>query len=151
MFIPLVAAAANIKAGENPAYTTEDFYTFYPQFMDLVPDAVVQSFLELAHNCVRYSRYQGMWKLCIGLFAAHLCATWLQSTCDPGSAAKDVIAACQAAGVVTSESADGVSYSMDFGSLSNDLAGWAQFKLTAFGVQFASFAKLLGKGGMYVW
>ena len=52
--------------------------------------------------------------------------------------------------MVTSESADGVSYSRD-GSALNDLNGWAAFKMTTFGVQFATMAKLVGRGGMYVW
>ena len=151
MYHPLVAAAANIKDGDNPSYTAADFFKFYPQFTNLVPKVVIDSYLELAHSCVKEARYKGMWKLCIGLFLAHMLTLWLQSSKEAGTPADEVVAACQAAGVVTSESADGVSYSMDFGSVANDLQGWAQFKLTTFGVQFASTARLLGKGGMYVW
>ena len=67
-----------------------------------------------------------------------------------GTDASQVLASASSAGMVTSESADGVSYSRD-GSALNDLNGWAAFKMTTFGVQFATMAKLVGRGGMYVW
>ena len=76
---------------------------------------------------------------------------YLQTAADPSAPAADVLSVAQAAGVVTSESADGVSYSMDTSALSQDLAGWAAFRLTAFGAQFATLARFAGKGGMHVW
>jgi hypothetical protein len=151
-YIPLIAQAANVRDGDNPSYTAADFLKYYPQFTDLVPDVVLASFVELAHACVKKARYKTHWWLCFGLFVAHLATLWLQCTPDGDNpSAQAVMAACEAHGVVTSESADGVSYSTDFGSLAGDLSGWAAFKATAFGVQFATTAKMLGKGGMYVW
>lgn len=123
----------------------------YPQFEGLVPEVVEASFLELANNCVSQDRYGKMWNVAIGLFAAHFITLWLQSSKEAGTPADDVMAAAQAQGVVTSESADGLSYSMDTSMISQDIAGWAAFKLTTFGVQFASIGKLVGKGGMYIW
>ena len=151
MYHPLTAQASNIKTQENPLYTLDDFLTFYPQFAGLLPDVVLNSFLELGQACVSKQRFGKMWQLSIGLFIAHFCTLYLQNTAEPGTEAVDVLNAAQAAGVVTSENADGVSYSMDTSMLSQDLAGWAAFKLTTFGVQFATFAKLVGKGGVYVW
>lgn len=151
MYHPLTAQASNIKMQENPLYTLDDFLTFYPQFAGLLPDVVLNSFLELGQACVSKQRFGKMWQLAIGLFLAHFCTLYLQNAAEPGTEAADVLNAAQAAGVVTSESADGVSYSMDTSMLSQDLAGWAAFKLTAFGSQFATIAKLVGKGGMYVW
>lgn len=112
---------------------------------------MLESFLQLGQDCVSKQRYGKMWQHCIGLFVAHMCTLYMQSAADAESPAADVLAAAQAAGVVTSESADGVSYSMDTSALSQDLAGWAAFRLTAFGVQFATLARFAGKGGMYVW
>lgn len=151
MYHPLTAQAGNIKIRENPLYTLDDFLTFYPQFAGLLPDVVLNNFLELGQACVSKQRFGKMWQLAIGLFIAHFCTLYLQNVAEPGTEAADVLNAAQAAGVVTSESADGVSYSMDTSMLSQDLAGWAAFKLTAFGSQFATIAKLVGKGGMYVW
>lgn len=151
MFIGLVAQASNIKMRENPPYTKEDFFAFYPQFAEPLPEAVLDSFVELGHACVSEQRYGKMWRMAVGLFIAHMCTLYMQSAADPGAPAADVLAAARAAGVVTSESADGVSYSMDMSALSQDLAGWAAFRLTAYGVQFSSIARLVGKGGIYVW
>lgn len=150
MLLSLRAQAANIKIGENPSYSKEDFLSFYPQFLNTIPAVVLTSFIDLASACIKDQRYGKMWKLCMGLFVAHLCTLYLQTAQDAGSSAADVLSKCAAAGVITSESADGVSYSQDLSAL-GDLNGWAAFKLTAFGVQFATYARLLGKGGIYVW
>ena len=151
MYHPIVAQAANIKTSENPVYPREDFLAFYPQFTDKLPDVVLDSFLKLGRECVSKQRYGSMWQHCIGLFVAHMCTLYLQTATDPESPAAEVLAAAQASGVVASESADGVSYSMDTSALSQDLAGWAAFKLTAFGVQVATLARFAGKGGMLIW
>ena len=151
MLIGIAAQASNIKRPNDTKYTKDDFLAFYPQFTDNIPEIVLDSFLELANECVSQDRYGKMWKHAIGLFAAHMCALWLQSATKAGTPADEVLAAFKTAGIVTSESADGVSYNMDLSLLSSDLNGWAAFKLTAYGVQFASVAKLMGKGGMYVW
>ena len=128
MYHPLIAQASNIKTQENPSYTKEDFLAFYPQFAEPLPEIVLDSFVELGQACVSEQRYGKMWQHCIGLFVAHMCTLYMQSAADPGAPAADILAAAQAAGVVTSESADGVSYSMDTSALSQDLAGWAAFR-----------------------
>lgn len=151
MYQPLIAQASNIKTQANPVYALSDFLTFYPQFKGLLADVVLQSYIDLGQACVSKQRFGKMWQLAIGLFIAHFCTLYLQSMSGAGSEVADVLSAAQTAGVVTSESADGVSYSMDTSASSNDLAGWAAFKLTTFGVQFATIAKLVGKGGVYVW
>lgn len=151
MYLPLVAEAANIRDGDNSAYTSTDFFVMYPQFESVVPEKVIKSFIDLAHTCVKETRFKGMWYVAMGYFIAHFCTMWLESTADAGSSAATVINAANIRGVITSESADGLSYSKDISAITQDLAGWAQFKLTTYGSQFASIAKLLGKGGMYVW
>ena len=75
---------------------------------------------------------------------------WLQGSVPDNSTADDIVAAGSSIGTVTSESADGVSYSLDTSAV-QDLAGWADFKLTRYGVLYASIAKRLVKGGMYIW
>ena len=151
MIIPLRAQAANIKTEENPIYTQEEFLNFYPQFASVVPYFVLKQYINLGRACVSKRRYGEMWQFCIGLFVAHFCALYLQSNAEVGTPADEVMQKCAAAGIVTSESADGVSYSMDTSMLSQDLAGWAAFKLTTYGAQFATMARLVGKGGMLVW
>lgn len=147
-----ITPASNIKYGSNPPYKLVDFYNFYPQFADKVPEIVAQSFLDYANCCLQYRRYHGQWKICMSLFIAHFLTLYLETLAGgENSSADDVISSAQAHGIITSESAGSVSYSQDTGTITNDLDGWAQWKLTSYGIQFASIAKLLGKGGMLIW
>lgn len=148
--IGIVSQASNIKKEEHPEYTKETFLLLYPQFRGVLPDAALDMYVDLGLSCVNYRRFNRMWKAAIGLFIAHFCTLYLQSMQPEGTEASQVLASASSAGMVTSESADGVSYSRD-GSALNDLNGWAAFKMTTFGVQFATMAKLVGRGGMYVW
>lgn len=148
--IEIVSQASNIKKEEHPEYTKETFLLLYPQFRGVLPDAALDMYVDLGLSCVNYRRFNRMWKAAIGLFIAHFCTLYLQSMQPEGTDASQVLASASSAGMVTSESADGVSYSRD-GSALNDLNGWAAFKMTTFGVQFATMAKLVGRGGMYVW
>lgn len=148
--IGIVSQASNIKKEEHPEYTKETFLLLYPQFRGVLPDAALDMYVDLGLSCVNYKRFNRMWKAAIGLFIAHFCTLYLQSMEPEGTDASQVLASASSAGMVTSESADGVSYSRD-GSALNDLNGWAAFKMTTFGVQFATMAKLVGRGGMYVW
>lgn len=148
----VITSASNIRYGDNPAYTLDNFYEFYPQFRNMVPDIVANSFLELANNSLQYRRYFGQWKFCMGLFIAHFLTLYLETMSDNDTpSADEVISSAAVRGIVTSESVSGVSYSQDVSTITNDLDGWAQWKLTKYGVQFASIAKLMGKGGMLVW
>ena len=148
--IGIVSQASNIKKEEHPEYTKETFLLLYPQFRGVLPDAALDMYVDLGLSCVNYRRFNRMWKAAIGLFIAHFCTLYLQSMQPEGTDASQVLASASSAGMVTSESADGVSYSRD-GSALNDLNGWAAFKMTTYGVQFATMAKLVGRGGMYVW
>ena len=152
MFINgILAQASNVKPESSSSYTVDDFQTLYPQFKGLIPDAAISQYVVMANACVNQHRYGAMWHTAIGLVTAHVCALHLQAKKDAGSDASSVLAAATNAGLLSGESADGVSYSREIGSITNDLSGWAGFKLTAYGVQFATLAKMAGKGGMYVW
>lgn len=146
-----ITTAANIKDGINPAYDIAAFLLTYPQFTDVVPTVVLQNFIDLANACVKQARYKTAWIICMGFFVAHFATLYLQSAKVAGTAAVEVLAAAEARGIITGETVDGVSYTTDVSAINNDLNGWAQWKLTQFGVQFASFARIYGKGGMYVW
>jgi hypothetical protein len=155
----IAASASNVRDGDNPAYTLSDFYAVYPAFAPrgtapdvtyLVPEAVSQMYLDLAHACIKEARWKTYWKMAMGLFVAHFVTLYLQSVTDAESSAVQVIAVGQAKGLTTSESAGDVSYSQDINTIAQDLDGWAAWKLTAFGQQLATFGKLVGKGGMYI-
>ncbi|SFE43590.1 Protein of unknown function [Paenibacillus algorifonticola] len=147
----LIAEAANVKIGTNPPYTLADFKGIYPQFDGIVPDPVIQMYIDLANACILQVRWKSAWKIAIGWFVAHFLTLYLQGAADPGSDAGQVMAVGQAKGLNTSEAVGDVSVSMDYGSIGQDLDGWAAWKLTIYGQQLATMGKLYGKGGMYVY
>jgi len=116
-----------------------------------VPIEVLEMYVEFAHACVNIARYRSAWKLCMGLFIAHFLTLYMQTFVDPENASPQaVVAAGQTKGLMSSKSVDQVSASYDFSHVMQDLDGWAAWKLTAFGVQFATLAKAYGMGGMRV-
>ena len=152
----LTAVASNIISGTNPSYTVEDFTSMYPQFGPdtndnyLVDPVILQIYIDLANACVIQARYKSSWQLCMGLFIAHWVTLWLQGTTQPGSSAAKVIALGEAKGLRTAKSVGDISTSIDYNAVAQDLNGWAAWKLTNYGQQFATIAKMVGKGGMYV-
>jgi len=152
----LKAVASNIINGTNPSYAISDFVTTYPQFgpdVDdnyLVPVIVLQMYIDLADATVKQARYRSAWMVCMGFFVAHFVTIYLQSTSSPGSSAAQVIDAGKAQGLTTSESVDGVSVSTDYSVIAQSLGNWAAWNLTSYGQQFATIARMVGKGGMMV-
>lgn len=149
----VVANAANIKEGINPPYTIKDFYDVYPQFenLELLGPEIVEMYIGLANAYLNIDRYKSVWKIAMCLFIAHFCTLFLQSTTPVGSSAKEVIAAGQSKGLISSKSVGDVSVSYDYSMIAQGLENWAGWTLTAYGVQLASLAKIAGKGGMYVY
>ena len=156
VLLALRAQASNIKQPNNHTYTAEQFLAVYPQFATIIdgapviPQAVMDMFLELTNEVVSEARFGKMWEYCCGLYLAHMLTLWMQGAVPEGSDLADIVAEGSSIGTVTSESADGVSYSLDTSAV-QDLSGWADFKMTRFGVLYASIAKRLARGGMYVW
>ena len=155
--IGIITNASNLRTGDNPSYTLEDYLSMYPQFESdsggvyLVPTVILQMYIDLANASIQEARYHGAWVLCMGFFVAHFATLYLQGTASPGSSAGQVLEAGRAQGLATSESVDGVSVSTDYNAIANDLNGWAAWKLTIYGQQLATIGKLMGKGGMMVW
>lgn len=147
----LTAAAGNVRQQTNPEYTVDMFLRMYPQFLYSLQRSIVETYVKLAWECVDSKRYGAIWEHAVGLLAAHYCTLHLQSSAEAEAGKEGVLDAARTPGVITSESADGVSYSMETSMLSADLQGWAAYKLTTYGVQFATIARLKGKGGMYIW
>ena len=143
--------ASNVRAGSNSAYTLVTFHAMYPQFgVSVISDSIVQLYINLADDCIKASRWRGAWEIAMGLFVAHFCYLYLRSSALSGAGKDAIIAAGQTQGIITSESVDGVSYSMDVASVMSDLEGFAMWKTSDFGLQLASMAKMYGKGGMMV-
>lgn len=153
----IVGDASNIRVGGNPPFLYSDFIAQYPQFgpdgegKTIVPQPIVQMFIDLANASVKEARWNAYWMVAMGWFVAHFLTLYLQGISDPTGGAAAAIAAGQAKGLNTSEAVGDVSVSMDYNSIAQDLDGWAAWKLTIYGQQLATIGRLVSKGGMYVY
>lgn len=156
-----ITDAANIRFGTNDEYTISDFITVYPQFgsytgeagsevwSGVIPEVVLQMYINLASACLAQERWCDMWEVGMSLFIAHFATLYLQSTVAAGSTAAQVAAAGTAKGFLASKAVGDVSGS--YQSIVQDINGWAAWKLTSFGQQLLTMARLVGMGGMVVW
>lgn len=149
-----IAMASNIRDGQNPDYTVEDFRKVMPGFSEeVISNEQLQHFVDMAQSVVKEARWHSLWREGMRLYIAHFATLYLATPQDAPS--RDaLVGAGQMKGAATSKSVDGVSVSYDTSqasSASNDLTGWGAFKLTTYGMQFATLAKAVVKGGMYVW
>lgn len=145
-----LAAASNLLIGQNPPYTLDDFKEQYPQFVDIVPDVFLNMYVGLAWHSLQKVRWHEAWEIAMGWFVAHFATLYLESLVPEGASAQRVLAAGKAKGLATSKSVDSVSVSYDYNTIAQDLDGWAAWKLTVFGQQLASYAKMLAGFGSYV-
>ena len=152
----VIASSSNIKNGTNPEFTLEDFYIQYKQFGPnsnnefIVPEIVMQIYLDLADASIKEVRWHSSWPLAMGWFIAHFLTLYVQGMADPNSGAAGVLKAGQAKGLDTSKSVGDVSVSTDYSIIANGIDGWANWMLTSYGVQLATIGKFVGKGGICV-
>lgn len=148
------AIASNIKPnnGEDDCcFGVRDFRKLMPAFTEaIISNAVVGRYCEMANKAVQKARWGSLWEEGVRLYVAHFCTLYLQTAVPAGATIDEILNAGKVQGSVTSKSVGGVSVSMDNGAAQSDLNGWGSFKLTSFGQQFASLARMVGKGMMYV-
>lgn len=149
----IIAGASNIRTGGNTEYTKETFLEAYPQFKDteIVPSVVVDAWVKLARASVQKARFHDAWEIAMGLFIAHWLTLYIQTSAKEGDPVGKVITAGLAKGLQTSKSAGDLSVSYDFNSITSDFNGWGTYKLTAYGQQFVTMARIYSIGGMCVW
>lgn len=114
----------------------------------LVPLAVVNAYIALASASLVQARWRDTWALAMGWFVAHFVTLWMRSDGDAYSTPGQVAASGISRGITVSKSAGGVSQGIQ---ALDDLAGWAQWRQTTYGEQFASFARIIGAGPMLVY
>jgi len=153
----LVSEASNIVVGDNPSFALTDFLAIYPQFGQdassnwIVPSAILTMFMDIANHCIFKEQWGEQWNYVMCLFIAHFATIHLMGSANANSGAGAVLAAGKARGVEVSKSVESVSVGLDYNAIAQDLNGWAGWKLTVYGTQLATLARLVGKGGMYVY
>ncbi|GHV35106.1 hypothetical protein FACS1894187_07100 [Synergistales bacterium] len=153
----IIEGASNIRAGNNPPLSIDDFREIFPQFWDssgnpFVPEAVIDMYIGFANGIVNIARYHESWKICFCFVVAHFLTLYMRTMTPEGNeSASAVIRAAETRGLVTSKNVGSVSVSYDYSTAISDLDGWAAWKTTEFGIQFLTLAKVYNLGGMRVW
>lgn len=158
MMMEAFKGSSNIILTDNPQFTKEDFSSIFRIFNiqqeeclyeDAIPIEVFNLFYNMANKSIKYDRFKSQWKYAMCLYIAHYLTLYLQTQSGiPGS--KAALASSLPKGIASSKSVDGLSVSYDFMGLSEDFAGYGTWKLTTYGQQLITIAKLYGKGGMWV-
>lgn len=145
-----VSIVSNIRDGENPEYTIATFRAVMPAFTEeIIPDEQLQVYIDMAQAVVKEARWHSLWREGMRLYIAHFATLYL-GTPHEGSSAAQIVNAARVQGEVANKSVDRVSVSYATGHASGDLTGWAAWKLTTYGTQYATLARMVSKGGMYV-
>jgi hypothetical protein len=140
-------ATGIVWPGGNPPWSETDFLAIYPKFAGIVPDAVINIYIGLARASVMQEQWQEMWPIAMGWFVAHFVTLWLQSEGSPANTAGQVASSGLAIGIQTSMSAGPVSVGM---TLLGNLDDWGTWALTLYGQQFATMAKTMGTGPIFI-
>jgi hypothetical protein len=119
--------------------------------VSLVPDDLLDLFISMATASIQEARWHSQWKYAMCLYVAHFCALYLQTQAGPNLTASQVVATAQGMFPKSSKSVGDVSVSYDTSAINNDIPGWAAWKSTVYGQQLATIARIVGRGGMYVW
>lgn len=158
-FNGVIASAANMPApGERGTYTKDMFGSDFPQFTEagsepkksLVPDAILNLFVENANESILSSRYGTIWRYAAGLYVAHFCTLYLK-TYSEGSVSTSLAAAKgQQTGLVKEAAMGDTTISYDNEAVTAAMAKWGSWNATQYGQQLVTMARMIGMGGMYV-
>ena len=158
-------AAANVpQPGEQGDYTAEMFREDFSQFwqvykeMDseeelhklLLPDAMLQTFIEQANDSVLPSRWGSMWRYAAGLYVAHFAAMYLKTYASASDNAAQAANGAAQVGVVKTATMGDTSVSYDNSAITAGTEKWGAWNATQYGAQLVTMARMVGMGGMYV-
>lgn len=161
---PVEAAFQNVKAtaanvshpGEQGAYTVAAFLEDFPQFCDtvqnksLVPESMLQLFIDQVNDSVLPSRWGSMWRYAAGLYVAHFAAMYLKTYSDGSMSAGQAAGNAEQKGVVKTVAMGDTSVSYDNSAVTAGTEKWGSWNSTQYGSQLVTMARMVGMGGMYV-
>lgn len=151
------SVAANVpQPGERGNYTAEMFQTDFPQFYNagdspapLLPESMLQAFIDQANDSVLPSRWGSMWRYAAGLYVAHFSAMYLKTYSPASGNAAEVANGAAQVGVVKSATMGDTSISYDNSAVTAGTEKWGTWNATQYGAQLVTMARMVGMGGMY--
>lgn len=156
--------AANIpQPGEQGSYTILAFLEDYPQFCQeyktvgkeetqrkcLVPERMLQTFIDQANDSVLPSRWGSMWRYAVGLYVAHFSAMYLKTYSPYSQSSRQAAGNAEQKGVVKTASMGDTSVSYDNSAVTAGTEKWGSWNTTQYGSQLVTMARMVGMGGMY--
>ena len=157
---------ANVpQLGEQGSYTKEMFQQDFPQFtktippedeggkadiVTLVPDFMLEVFLNQANDSVLPSRWGSLWRYAAGLYVAHFATLYLKTYAAGSESTLQAASRADPVGAVKSATMGNTSISYDNSSVTNGTEKWGAWNATQYGSQLTTMARLVGMGGMYV-
>lgn len=166
-FIAAKLAAANVPMrGERGDYTADMFREDHPQFTkaippgedgadkgqvstSLVPEAMLQTFLDQANDSVLPSRWGSMWRYAAGLYVAHFSAMYLKTYAPGSQSTAQAAGSADQVGVVRTATMGDTSISYDNNAITAGTEKWGAWNATQYGSQLVTMARMVGMGGMY--
>ena len=163
-FHGLISAAANMpQPGELGTYTKDLFLTDFPQFtkkqvseggenriISLVPDPMLQVFIDNGNASILPSRYGDIWRYAAGLYVAHFSTLYLKTYSDGSATPARAAATGQQTGLVKEATMGDTTIRYDNEAIKESSAKWGSWNATQYGQQLVTMARMIGMGGMYV-
>lgn len=115
----------------------------------IISDEQLQPYIDLAQSVVKEARWHSYWREGMRLFIAHFVTLYLQTPQDDPTRTQ-LLNAGTKQGIANNKSVGAVSVGLDNSQTLGDLVGWGTWKSTAYGSQFVTLARMLGKGGMFI-
>lgn len=149
--------AANVpQPEEHGDYTVEMFRTDFPQFYStgdpqgsLLPEAMLQTFIDQANDSVLPSRWGSMWRYAAGLYVAHFAAMYLKTYSPSSDSASQVANGAAQVGVVKTATMGDTSIGYDNSAITAGTEKWGTWNATQYGAQLVTMARMVGMGGVY--
>lgn len=163
-FHGLISAAANMpQPGKLGTYTKDLFLTDFPQFtkkqvseggenriISLVPDPMLQVFIDNGNASILPSRYGDIWRYAAGLYVAHFSTLYLKTYSDGSATPARAAATGQQTGLVKEATMGDTTIRYDNEAITEASAKWGSWNATQYGQQLVTMARMIGMGGMYV-
>lgn len=157
IFMETFGGVSNVKLTDNPPFTQSDFSEIFPVFVisdtydpqtPAIPLPFFNVILAMANASIKESRYHSAWKYMMCLYMAHYFTLFLQTQAgEPGAAS--ALSGALPTGVAASKSVKDLSISYTFFGLESDFNGYGTWKLTKYGQQLVTMAKMYGFAGMW--
>lgn len=119
-----------------------------PTSVVVVPQLVLQLYINFASSCLSSSRWGTAWQLAMNLFVAHYVTLFMQTEGNPGSTPGAIAASGIAGGIVVAQAAGDVSQSYEAPPGFEDAGSWS---LTTYGQSLFTMSKVVGMGMVYAW